>query len=281
MQKTVLTVVHQENSTPGKIGDFLAKRGYALDRRCPNLGDPLPDDLDGYAAAVVFGGPMSANDDHLDGIKAELDWLERTALRSDCPLLGVCLGAQQMARVLGAKVSPHRDGLVEIGYVDVRPTGACPSFMADEITFYQWHSETFEIPSDTVHLAENDAFPGQAFRYGDRAYAIEFHPEMTLEMIERWSTSERGAPKLENFKDKGAQPQDAHFAGYDRFAAASDRWLDHFLDHHLSPDQDRWRGHLIGCGRLRKTSRLGRRYAVFCRDGGWGLMVGLLLNMRG
>ena len=233
MAEQILIVVHQEHSTPGKVGEFLTRRGFRLDRRCPNLGDPLPDDLADYAAAVVFGGPMSANDDHLDGIKAELGWLEKTALPSDCPLLGICLGAQEMARVLGAKVGPHQDGFVEIGYFEVQPTGACASFLDQPTTFYQWHSETFDIPASAVHLAQNDAFPGQAFRYGDHVYGIEFHPEMTREMIECWSTSERGAPKLVTFKDKGAQPQEAHFSGYDRHAAASDRWLDHFLDNHL------------------------------------------------
>ncbi|MGI9511116.1 MAG: glutamine amidotransferase-related protein [Geminicoccaceae bacterium] len=233
MTQKVLIVVHQEHSTPGKVGDFLARRGYSLDRRCPNLGDPLPANLDSYAAAVIFGGPMSANDDHLDGIKAELDWLETCALPSDCPMVGICLGAQEIARVLGAKVGPHPDGLVEIGYVDVQPTGACTSFMKDGVIFYQWHSETFDIPQGAVHLAENDPFPGQAFRYGDRVYGIEFHPEMTKEMIERWSTSEKGAPKIERFKNKGAQPREAQLEGYERHAEASDRWLDHFLDKHL------------------------------------------------
>ena len=233
MSKDILIVVHQEHSTPGKIGEFLTKRGYRLDRRCPNLGDPLPGDLSPYAAAVMFGGPMSANDDHLDGIKAELNWLEKTALPSDCPMAGICLGAQEMARVLGAKVGPHSDGMVEIGYFEVRPTGACASFLGEPTLFYQWHSETFDIPETAVHLAENDAFPGQAFRYGKHVYGIEFHPEMTREMIQRWSTSERGAPKLERFKNKGAQPQAAHFEGYERYAASSDRWLAHFLDNHL------------------------------------------------
>ena len=233
MTPTVLVVVHQEHSTPGKVGEFLTKRGYALDRRCPNLGDPLPQDLGNYAAAVVFGGPMSANDDHLDGIKAELGWLERCALPSDCPLLGICLGAQEIARVLGAKVGPHPDGLVEIGYVDVQPTGVCGSFMKERTVFYQWHSETFDIPKDAAHLAENELFPGQAFRYGGHVYGIEFHPEMTKEMIERWATSEKGAPKIERLKDKGAQPREEQLEGYERHTAESDRWLDHFLDNHL------------------------------------------------
>jgi GMP synthase (glutamine-hydrolysing) len=233
MPPKVLIVVHQEHSTPGKIGDFLTRRGYALDRRCPNLGEPLPDHLDDYEAAVIFGGPMSANDDHLEGIRAELDWLERTALGSHCPLLGICLGAQEIARVLGAKVGRHQDGLVEIGYFDVRPTGACQSFLKAPTTFYQWHTETFDIPRDAVHLAENDHFPGQAFRYGDHAYAIEFHAEMTREMIDRWSTSEGGSKRFVEFEDKGAQPRNQHLDGYERYADASDRWLDHFLDNHL------------------------------------------------
>ncbi|MGI9437773.1 MAG: glutamine amidotransferase-related protein [Geminicoccaceae bacterium] len=233
MADQVLIVVHQEHSTPGKIGIFLERRGYVLDRRCPNLGDPLPDDLTPYSAVVVFGGPMSANDDHMDGIKAELDWIEGTALPSGCPIAGICLGAQEIARVLGAKVGVHDDGLVEIGYWDVHPTGACTSFLDQPMTFYQWHSETFDIPASAVHLAKSDAFPGQAFRYGEHVYAIEFHPEMTKEMIERWSTSERGAPKLVTYKDKGARPREHHFSGYDLHAAASDRWLNHFLDNHL------------------------------------------------
>lgn len=238
MTRDVLIVVHQEHSTPGKVGEFLIRRGYALDRRCPNLGDPLPDRLDDYAAALVFGGPMSANDDHMDGIKAELDWLERTALPSDRPLLGICLGAQQIARVLGAKVGPHQDERVEIGYVDVRPTGACTRFLQEPTVFYQWHSETFEIPKDAVHLAENDAFPGQAFRYGDRVYGIEFHPEMTLEMIDRWSTSENGSARIVEFAGRGAQPREQHLLGYRQHAEGSDRWLHHFLDDHLLLLQD-------------------------------------------
>jgi GMP synthase (glutamine-hydrolysing) len=233
MFKKVLIVVHQEHSTPGKVGDFLTARGYGLDRRCPNLGDPLPADLSAYAAAIIFGGPMSANDDHLDGIRAELDWLERLAIPSGCPLLGICLGAQAIARVLGARVGPHPDGLVEIGYVEVRPTGACPSFLRAPTVFYQWHSETFEIPEDAAHLAENDAFPGQAFRHGGSVYGIEFHPEMTSAMIERWSTSDGGSVRLTELAHKGAQSRDAHLAGYRRHAAGSDSWLHHFLDQHL------------------------------------------------
>lgn len=231
--QSILIVVHQADSTPGRVGQMLEDRGFTLDRRCPCAGDALPSDLTRYEAAVVFGGPQSANDDHLAGIRAELDWLEQTALPSGLPLLGICLGAQILARVLGAKVGRHPDGWVEIGYHPVLPTAAAGSFLEHPAMFYQWHSETFEIPSAAVHLAENERFPGQAFCYEQRAYGIEFHPEMTLEMINRWCTSSNGAWKLAL---EGATSHDAQQAGYQRHALASDRWLDDFLSTLLAPN---------------------------------------------
>jgi GMP synthase (glutamine-hydrolysing) len=225
--RRVLVIVHQEHSTPGRVGEMLVARGFALDRRCPSLGDPLPTNLAHYTACVIFGGPQSANDDHLPGIRAELDWLERHALPSSTPLLGICLGAQEMARVLGARVGPHESGQVEIGYKSVAPTSVGNTFLPQPATFYQWHSETFEIPPGALHLAENNAFPGQAFCYGAHAWAIEFHPEMTLEMINRWCTSERGAAKLDL---PGAQPHGEQVADFRRHAASSDAWLSRFLD---------------------------------------------------
>jgi len=236
MTRQVLIVVHQEHSTPGRVGEMLVERGYRLVRCCPNLGDALPADVSAYDAMVVFGGPQSAMDCHLPGIKAELDWLERHALPSATPLLGICLGAQQMARVLGARVGLRGDGCVEIGYKPVRPTPQGIDFLDGCTIFYQWHSECFEIPPGAVHLAENDDFAGQAFRWGDRAWGIEFHPEMTREMIDRWCASERGSQKLSL---PGAQPHAEQVADFARHAPRTDAWLARFLDRFLLPDRER------------------------------------------
>ena len=233
MTKRVLIVVHQEHSNPGRVGELLVERGCTLDRRCPNLGDPLPEDLSPYVAAIVFGGPQSANDDHLVGIRAELDWLERTAMPAAKPLLGICLGAQMMARVLGARVGPHPDGMVEIGYHPVHPTTAGQSHFDGPTMFYQWHRDTFDIPAGAVHLARNDAFAAQAFCYGGHAYGIEFHPEMTLEMIRRWTASRKGSRMLTL---PGAQPRATQLEGYHRHISATDRWLGRFLDERLLPE---------------------------------------------
>ena len=228
----ILTVVHQETSTPGFLGSNLNRRGYSLDQYCPCVGDNLPQNVSEFEAVIVFGGPQSATDDAVAGIRAELDWLEATVLPSKIPLLGICLGAQQLARVLGAKVGPRGDGIVEIGYWPVSPTAQGTAFLPQSTTFYQWHSETFEIPSGAVHLAKSDSFSGQAFSYADHAFGIEFHPEITRDMVNHWCTSERGSPKL---KFPGAQPHDAQLASHSKCAGDARGWLDHFLDNCFLP----------------------------------------------
>jgi GMP synthase (glutamine-hydrolysing) len=227
MSGRVLVVLHQEHSTPGFVGEALEARGYTLDRCCPNLGGCLPAALDGYAAAVVFGGPQSANDDHLPGIRAELDWLERHVLPANLPLLGICLGAQEIARVLGARVHPHADGHAEIGYCEVLPTDDSNGFLEEPTMFYQWHAETFDIPHGAVQLARGSLFEAQAYRYGARVYGIEYHPEMTRSMIERWATSEAGR---EHIAAKCGPDRDTQLAQHHRYAATSRRWLERFLD---------------------------------------------------
>jgi len=108
----VLIILHQETSTPGRVGNVLRALGHGLDVRRPRFGDPLPETLDGHAGAVIFGGPMSANDPD-DFVRREIDWIE-VPLREQRPLLGICLGAQMLAMQLGAKVAPHPEGRAEI-----------------------------------------------------------------------------------------------------------------------------------------------------------------------
>src|SRR5205085_12210770 len=104
----VLMVLHQETSTPGRVGNALRDRGYPLDIRRPRFGDPLPTTMAEHAGAVIFGGPQSANDPD-DFIKAEIDFVG-VPLRENKPYLGICLGAQMMAKHLGERVYMHPEG---------------------------------------------------------------------------------------------------------------------------------------------------------------------------
>ena len=146
MQKRILFIMHQTTSDPGRIGEAALAYGFEPDICRHFCGDPLPQSIDDYAAVVLFGGPMSANDDHLPAIRAELDWLEMP-LREKKPCLGICLGAQMLARVLGGNVMHHERGLHEIGFYKVRAQPDGKNLFDDEQYFYQWHSEGFSMSS--------------------------------------------------------------------------------------------------------------------------------------
>jgi GMP synthase (glutamine-hydrolysing) len=218
----VLVVLHQEHSSAGRVGHVLIENGFDLDIRRPPLGDHLPDTLDGHAGAVVFGGPMSAND-HDEFVRRETDWLA-VPLRENRPFLGICLGAQMLVNHLGGKVEGHGDGLVEIGWYPIKATEEGRRLMHWPEMVYQFHREGFSLPSDAVLLASSDSYPNQAFRYGDNAWGIQFHAELTRVMMQRWVV--RGA---ERFVLPGAQPGRDHLGGRLIWDMHLKRWLDEFL----------------------------------------------------
>jgi GMP synthase (glutamine-hydrolysing) len=232
MPQKVLLVVHQEHSDPGRVAAELARRGCECDLRRTACGDPLPATMAEHAGVVIFGGPMSANDDSvLPFIRMELEWLA-VPLGEGKPFLGICLGAQLLARYLGAKVGPHAGGYNEIGYYRVAAAGNGAGLFQNEQYFYQWHGEGFEVPCSAELLATGEYFPNQAFRYGN-AYGIQFHPEVTKTMMLRWTR--RAAHRMTL---QGAQAREAHLKGHEQHDAEVERWLVNFLECWLQPASD-------------------------------------------
>lgn len=222
---TVLIVLHQEHSTPGRIGIALKAMNVRLDIRRPSCGEPLPDRLADHDGVVVFGGPMGANDT-LDWVRREIKWLE-TPLAEDKPLLGLCLGAQMLARALGARVFSYDDKRSEIGYYPIEPTligdQLCPAPFPR--TVYQWHSDGFDLPQGAELLAVGGAnFPNQAYRYGLHAVGLQFHPEVTYHMMCRWT--HRGAERLTR---PGALSRPEHLGGWFQHDGRVATWLKAFL----------------------------------------------------
>ncbi len=230
MKQPVLLVLHQENSSPGRVGQALTRMGFPLDVRRPALGDALPKTMQDHAGAVIFGGPQSANDTDAF-IRREIDFVG-VPLRDRKPFLGICLGAQMMARHLGAAVSAHPDGHAEVGYYPIRPTAdglaVCEAW-PDHV--YQWHREGFALPAGATLLAEGDTFSVQAFRYGT-GYALQFHPEVTHAMMCRWTV--RGAHR---FELPNAKPRAAHFADRPVYDLAFRNWLMAFLTRWIETPQ--------------------------------------------
>lgn len=221
--KPVLVVLHQEHSNPGRVGQMLRARGVRLDLRRPVLGDDLPETLEEHAGAIVFGGPPSANDPD-EYIRREIDWCA-VPLAEEKPFLGICLGAQMLAKHLGGTVAPRPDALVEIGWYPLSPTEEGESLLDWPSRVYQWHREGFTLPKDAVLLAESELYPNQAFRYGAAAWGVQFHAELTLAMMHRWTT--RGAERLAL---PGARQRSAHLEGRMIYDDALKAWLERFLD---------------------------------------------------
>ena len=231
-QNKVLIILHQESSTPGRVGRKLTERGFELDICRPPFGDNLPESLDEHAGAVMFGGPMSANDPE-EFIKRETDWLA-VPLKENRPFLGICLGAQKLVKHLGGEVTPHPEGQVEVGYYPIKPTPEGELLMDWPEMVYQWHREGFDLPSGAAPLATGDVYPNQAFRYGDRTYAVQFHAELTLAMMCKWSV--KGAERM---KLPGAQQRSEHLWGRLTYDPVVELWLDRFLDIWIGTTSDR------------------------------------------
>lgn len=230
MSKSILIIVHQAQSTPGRAGRILRQLGYDLDMRRPALGCALPTPGQSHhIAAVIFGGPMSANDDD-DFIGGEIRFIEE-ALKADFPILGICLGAQLMVRALGGKVYPRPDGQVEIGYYHLTPTPAGRDLIWWPKNIFEWHKEGFDLPTGATLLAQTSLYPNQAFSFGQNSFAVQFHFELTMAMHHRWlvkGANRLGLPGAKNRQshlDMRLQHDDTHLQWAHDFLKI---WTDQF-----------------------------------------------------
>ena len=175
----------------GTLNPLLKKSGFRI--RYVNFErdpDAVPN-VDGYHGLVVLGGPMNVDQVEVHPhLAAEVSAI-RQAIERDIPVLGICLGAQLIARALGAPVTVNPEK--EIGWYDVAVSDAGredPLFahFADTEKIFQWHGDTFAIPAGATHLASTPSCRHQAFRHGDKVYGFQFHMEVDEPLIERWLT---------------------------------------------------------------------------------------------
>jgi GMP synthase (glutamine-hydrolysing) len=180
---------HIRCEPPGIFAQVLSQRGIAIDTVELDEGGRLPAwrDVD---LVLAMGGPMGVNDEAAHPWLAdEKRWIE-SAVRAGVPFLGVCLGAQLLAASLGAAVRTGSAPEVGVLPVTLTPAGlADPVFAAlgQEFPALQWHGDTFAIPAGGVHLGNSAAYAHQAFRFGEAAYAVQFHVEVTEEMLAEWN----------------------------------------------------------------------------------------------
>jgi GMP synthase (glutamine-hydrolysing) len=185
----VVILRHVAHESAGTLETFLAQAGLPIEYVDLFQRIPASLPLDRAAGLVVMGGPMNVDEsDRFPFLSVELTWIREAVSRS-VPLMGVCLGAQLLAKALGARVYPN--GIKEIGWYRLRmlPGAADDCLLAGSApteTVFQWHGDTFDLPAGAVHLAESELCRHQAFRYGRNAWGLQFHVEITRQMAKEW-----------------------------------------------------------------------------------------------
>lgn len=188
----MLTLIQNDQEVPpGNFLEWLRELEIPIRIIKPYSGDDLPPFAD-ISAIIVLGGAMGVHDSgrfpYLSAVTSHI----RQAVIQEVPLLGICLGGQLLADALGAVVHSQRNGEMGLHSVEVLTSGGTdPLFQQIPESFptFQWHNDCFEIPAGAVRLASSATCAQQAFRYGVSQYGLQFHPEVTSDIITSWIES--------------------------------------------------------------------------------------------
>lgn len=230
MSARIVLIRHGDEPEDDRVATYFRAQGIEPEVRKPFKGEALGEVDSSVTASVVLGGPFSVNDeDKHPFLRDENRWIEQ-CLRNDVPLLGICQGAQSMARVLGASVGPRPGEPQEFGYYEITPTAAGRAYFPDSLVVCQAHFHEFGIPAGGELLASSRLFTNQAFRYGPAAFAFQFHPEVTVEGFRRWQRAEWAG-----FGKPGAQLKDEQDALMAQHDAHQHTWFMGFLERFFGP----------------------------------------------
>jgi GMP synthase (glutamine-hydrolysing) len=232
MKQSIILVTHDPADTDDRASRWLARQGYDLERSCPAEGESIPPLTDETAGAVIYGGKYDVDkQDRFPFLKDEIRFIE-DVLNREIPFLGFCLGGQLLAHALGEPVGPHPKGYVEYGYYDFLPTPEGRAVLGDVPKALQSHFHGwYNTPKGAVSLGRSEAFPEQAFRYGGSTYGLQFHPEASRAMLERWIS--RRPP--ERHAMPGAYQPARQLADYGRYDKALGDWFHGFLARWIEP----------------------------------------------
>jgi GMP synthase (glutamine-hydrolysing) len=200
----VLGLIHGEAVRAGVFADAIAARGHKLEEWSMAWDTPIPRPLDDYGAVIIFGGAMHADqDDRHPWLREENMFLQRL-LDLGTPMLGVCLGAQLLAKASHAPVFPVDEP--EIGWHEVELTDAAADDpvlggLPERFDAFQWHYYGHGVPAGADELARSRVCT-QAFRLGERVWGVQFHPEVTLAQVEQWAGEEPEAGPISRRLDE-------------------------------------------------------------------------------
>jgi len=181
----ILSVQNISFETLGTLEESIKRDGYQIEN-IEAQTDPFPSNVQQYAAIIILGGPMAVYD-NFKFLKKEQE-LIRHAIKAEIPVLGICLGSQLIAQAIGGRVYKGRKKEIGWSTVEVNSAGLVDLFKGintKEIKVFQWHGDTYDLPPNATIMASSKLY-NQAFRFGS-AIGIQFHLEITDEMIRRWA----------------------------------------------------------------------------------------------
>ena len=189
----------------GLVGDLLKEKHFPFRETRLHSGDGLPRDTSNLRGLIVMGGPMNVDEiDKYPYLFEEVRLIEKMISESK-PVLGICLGSQLIAKALGEKIYPNKHK--EVGWYPIELTenaasdpvfSSCPQ----KIKVLHWHGDTFDLPKGAVHLARSSRCENQAFRWGKTTYGLQFHLEVTPNMLKSWISSAEGSTVLKSAGEK-------------------------------------------------------------------------------
>ncbi len=186
----ILIVKNISIEGPGTLGEYFVKKGYEIKTVDLEKKDKLPSDLEDIKAVVVLGGPMNVyEEDKYPYLKEEGLFINKV-LSLEIPFLGICLGAQLLAKAIGGRVI--RAAKEEIGFYKVRLTSdgikdRLFRGLSEEFDVFQWHGDTFELPMNARVLVSSEICRNQGFIVGKNAYGLQFHVEVDQKSIGDWA----------------------------------------------------------------------------------------------
>ena len=188
--KKVFVFRHVPHEGLGTLETFLSRNHFQIQYLDLFQNSSIPKEPTDCEFVISMGGPMNVDEtDRYPFLKLEREFIQK-AIQAEKPVLGICLGAQMIARALGAQVYPGPQK--EIGWYPIQLSNAAlkdilfQAFPVRNPTVFQWHGDTFDLPEGATLLASSRLYPNQAFRYGNSVYALQFHIEITPEMLLDW-----------------------------------------------------------------------------------------------
>lgn len=233
MDLRILAIEHHDTPSLGVIGETLEDRQVDIQVLWGEDGDPMPKRAEGFDGMLILGGAMNALDDEHCPYFPDLLSLIRQFHRCDKPILGICLGAQLIARAFGGHA--HLDGPFEFGFHPIDLTAAGKNdpilgHMPQGLHLFEWHTDHYDLPTSATHLAAGRDYHNQAYRIGLFTYATQFHLEATRPLVDGWLANYEAA-EMEDRAPGYSQWLPGQFDDHMRHSHAfcretTGRWLD-------------------------------------------------------